>query len=112
MYFSRVARIFEDAEVSKQEIERMIACGGTGPGMLSTRVGNSGLLTTGTWEPNILAQSTPAHIPMSSFSPPAPGVPSTRAVSGSPQGVTAPVPLPWIPPLVSPAPIQAFLGSS
>jgi hypothetical protein len=25
MYFSRVARIFEDAEVSKQEIERMIA---------------------------------------------------------------------------------------
>jgi hypothetical protein len=121
MYFSRVARIFEDAEVSKQEIERMIACGGTGPGMLSTRAGNSVLPTTGTWEPNILAQSTPAHIPMSTFSPPAPGVRSTGAVSGSPRGVTAPVPLPfldeWTPPLVSPALIrfrhswEAFIDS-
>jgi hypothetical protein len=40
--FSRVSRIFEDTEVSKQEIE------GTGPGMISTRAGNSVLPTTGT----------------------------------------------------------------
>jgi hypothetical protein len=38
MYFSRVARIFQDAEVSKQEFERMIA----GTGMISTRAGNTG----------------------------------------------------------------------
>ena len=121
MYFSRVARIFEDAEVSKQEIQRMIDCGGTGPGMMSAQGGNNGLPTTGTWEPNILAQSTPAHIPMSTFSPPAPGVRRTGAVSGSPRGVTAPVPLPfpdeWTPPLVSPALIrfrhswEAFIDS-
>jgi hypothetical protein len=121
MYFSRVSRIFEDAEVSKQEIERMIACGGTGPGMISTRAGNNGLPTTGTWEPNILAQSTPAHIPMSTFSHPTPGVRSTGVVSGSPRGVAAPVSLPflneWKPPFVSPALIrfkhswEAFIDS-
>jgi hypothetical protein len=75
------SRIFKDAEVSKQEIERMIACGGTGPGMISTRVACV-LPTTGTWEPNILAQSTPARIPISTFSPPTPGVRSTGAISG------------------------------
>jgi hypothetical protein len=44
---SRSSDILRDgagAEVSKQEIERMIACGGTGPGMISTR---AGLSTTG-----------------------------------------------------------------
>jgi hypothetical protein len=128
MYFSRVSRIFEDAEVSKPDIQRIIdACGGTGPGRMSTQVGNGGLPTTGTWEPNILAQSTPAHIRMSTFSPPAPGVRSTGTVSGSPRGVAAPVasvthmPLPfpdeWTPPLVSPALVrfkhswEAFIDS-
>ena len=110
MYFSRVARIFEDAEVTKLEIQRMIDCGGSGPGMMSTHSGNSGLPTSGTWEPNILAQSTPAHIPMSTFSAPVPGLRSTGAVSGSPQGGNAPMPLPfldeWTAPLVSPALIR------
>ena len=110
MYFSRVARIFEDAEVSKPEIQRMIDCGGSGPGMMTTQFGNSGLPTTGTWEPNILAQSTPAHIPISSFPSPAPGVRATGAISGSPRGVTAPTPLllldEWTAPLVSPALIR------
>ena len=48
-------RIFKDAEESKQEIERMMR-------IISTRrAGNTGscLPTTGTWESNILAQSTP-----------------------------------------------------
>ena len=36
MYFLRVARIFQDTEVSKKEIER------TGPGMISTCAENSG----------------------------------------------------------------------
>jgi hypothetical protein len=109
MYFSRVARTFEDAEVSKQEIECMIVCGDRGPEMISTRAasGNSVLPTTRTWEPNILAQSTPAHIPLSTFSPPTPGVRLTGAVSGSPRGVLS---LPfldeWTPPFVSPALIQ------
>ncbi|KAF8812655.1 hypothetical protein BYT27DRAFT_7159054 [Phlegmacium glaucopus] len=125
MYFSRVARIFEDAEVSKPDIQRMIddlGRGGTatsgGPGMVSMQAGNNGQ-TTGNWEPNILAQSTPAHIPMSTFSPLAPGISSPGAASGSPSpqiGATAPVasmmhmPLPfpdeWAPPLVSPALIR------
>ena len=122
MYFSRVARIFEDAEVSKPDIQRMIDAlgrGGTSPGMMSMHGGNNGLPASGTWEPNILAQSTPAHIPMSTFSTPAPGM--------SPQGVTAPVssvihmPLPfpdeWTPQLVSPALVrfkhswEAFIDS-
>ena len=121
MYFSRVSRIFEDAEVSKPEIERLIACGGTGLGMMSTHAGNSSLPTTGTWGANILAQSTPAHIPMSNFSQPALGARSTGAIPGSLRGVTAPMPLPfpdeWTAPLVSPALIrfkhswEAFIDS-
>ena len=35
---------------------------------IDTRWKRSGLPTTDTWEPNILAQSTPAHIHMSTFS--------------------------------------------
>ena len=107
MYFSHISRIFEDAEVTKLEIQRMIDCGGSGPGMMSTQGGNSGLPASGTWELNILAQSTPAHIPMSTFSASVPG-----AASGSPHGGTAPVmvPLPfadeWTAPLVSPALIR------
>ena len=37
MKFLRVSRIHEDAEVTKLEIQRMIDCGGSGPGMMSTR---------------------------------------------------------------------------
>ena len=119
MYFLRVARIFDEAEVSKPDIQRMIDAlgrGGTNPEM---RGGNNG----GAWEPNIAAQSTPAHIPITSFSPPAGG-----AISGSPQvGAIAhvasmihmPLPFPdeWTPPLVSPALIrfkhswEAFIDS-
>jgi len=120
MYFSRVARIFEDAEVSKPDIRRMIETLGregtatSGPGVMSMQAGNNGMTTTGTWEPNILAQSTPAHIPMTTFSQPAPGMFSPGAISGV--GATAPVasmihmPLPfpddWAPPIVSPALIR------
>jgi hypothetical protein len=127
MYFSRVSRVFEDAEVSRPDIQRMIdALGrggmGPGPGLMSTHGGNNGIRTTGTWEPNILAQSTPAHIPMSTFSPLAPGRRSTP-----PPGVTMPassvihMPLPfpdeWTPQHVSPALIrfkhswEAFIDS-
>jgi hypothetical protein len=84
---------------------------GPGPGMLWTNEGNNGMPTTGTWEPDILAQSTPAYIPMSTFSLPVPGIGST-----SPHGVTAPVssvlhmplafPDEWTPQLVSPALIR------
>ena len=114
LYFSRVARIFEDAEVSRPDIQRMIeALGPGGPGMMSTH--HNGMPTTGTWGSNILAQSTPAHIPMSTFSPPVPhGV--TVPVSSA---IHMPLPFPdeWTPQLVSPALIrfkhswEAFIDS-
>ena len=64
MYFSRVARIFEDVKVSKQEIECMITCGGTG---LGTRVGNNGLQLIDSFElevhsPEIVFHWLPSHL--------------------------------------------------
>ena len=112
MYFSRVSRIFEDAEVSKPDIQRMIDASGRGGG-------NNG----GTWEPNTAAQSTPAHIPMTTLSPPGQGtIPVTpRVDSTTPVASMIHMPLPfpdeWTPPLVSPALIrfkhswEAFIDS-
>ena len=129
MYFSRVAKIFEYAEVSKPDIQRIVHAlkrGGTavsGPGIPSIRrENNNGMnMNTGTWDPNIPAQSTPAqstpaHIPMATFSPPGSGMRSPGGITGSQPGIAAPaasiaqIPLPfpdeWTPSLVSPALIR------
>ncbi|KAF8164730.1 hypothetical protein B0H34DRAFT_208824 [Crassisporium funariophilum] len=125
MYFSRVARIFEDAEVSRPDIQRMIdASGGRGgPRQILT------MPAAGASETNILAHSTPAHIPLSTIPPPAvnlsPGATSgiglSAAVSAAPVASMMHMPLPfpdeWTTPLVSPALIrfkhswEAFIDS-
>ena len=98
MYFSRVARIFRDAEVSRPDIERMINnSSGAGGGMPTTP--QSG-------EPNaapLLQDSITGRL--------APGAVPTAGVSaagGATTGISMthmPLPFPdeWSPPLVSPA---------
>ncbi|KAG5650099.1 hypothetical protein H0H81_000763 [Sphagnurus paluster] len=98
MYFSRVAKIFEDAEVSRPDIQRMIESGG-GSAFLPPSVSEQ--VTVGTRD------STNQY-------PPGTRSPTTATAAGiALVGVTAgaalvPLPLPdeWSPPLVSPALIR------
>lgn len=91
LYFSRVARVFEDAEVSKPDIQRMIDASARGRGFA--------------WDFHILDSMRPGN----------------TQVPGTTPNVAAPTPLPfpddWTPSLVSPALIrfkhswEAFIDS-
>ncbi|KAJ3508186.1 hypothetical protein NLJ89_g5893 [Agrocybe chaxingu] len=104
MYFSRVARIFEDADVSKPDIQRMIDASNTG-GMRRPSTTIPANLTTE--HPHTM----PAHGPAAAISP---GVLSGIGLSASVGTAPAvsmmhmPLPFPdeWTTPLVSPALIR------
>ncbi|KAF8959454.1 hypothetical protein BDZ97DRAFT_2043648 [Flammula alnicola] len=116
MYFSRVARIFEDADVSRPDIQRMIDNAGGGGAVAS--------------EPNLMGHITPTHGPTQGVPPAGGGMLSPGAISGiglssqvgvAPAAAMMHMPLPfpdeWTPPLVSPALIrfkhswEAFIDS-
>ncbi|KAG5350783.1 hypothetical protein C0989_009292 [Termitomyces sp. Mn162] len=116
MYFSRVARIFEDAEVSKPDIQRMIESGGGlntspffGPSASEQVTVDSGI-------PNIVRAT---EYPPTPASAPAALSPTTTMAAGlglaahvgsaaATPGPHWPLPLPdeWTPPHVSPALIR------
>ncbi|KAF8890400.1 hypothetical protein BD779DRAFT_1671352 [Infundibulicybe gibba] len=97
MYFSRVARIFEDAEVSKPDIQRMINTSGGG-----------GLYM----DPSASRQATRANTPRPSENMSlgaAAGIGLTAHIGAAPASVShLPLPFPedWTAPLVSPALIR------
>jgi hypothetical protein len=105
MYFTRVARIFEDAEVSRPDIQRMIdARGGGGaymmPSASDTAHANAGMADSiHGREPGIILSPSTAHTGM--------------AVAAT----ALPIPDDWCPPVVSPALIrfkhswEAFIDS-
>lgn len=111
MYFTRVARIFEDAEVSRPDIQRMIESGGGlnsspffGPSMSEQVTVDSGI-------PNIVRTMdyppTPASAPVAR-SPPMAGIGLAAHVGTAAAGPHLPLPFPdeWTPPHVSPALIR------
>ncbi|KAG6873606.1 hypothetical protein C0995_013979 [Termitomyces sp. Mi166 len=112
MYFSRVARIFEDAEVSRPDIQRMIESGGG----LSTSpfFGPSGSeqVTVDSGIPNIVRATeyppTPASAPAALSPTVAAGIGLAAHVGTAAAGPHLPLPLPdeWTPPLVPPALIR------
>jgi hypothetical protein len=101
MYFSRVARIFEDADVSRPDIQRMIDnSGGAGGAMLTaSQAGDpnaSPLL-----QDSIGGRLTPGAVPAAGVSA-AVGTATTISITHMP----LPFPDEWSPPLVSPALIR------
>jgi len=97
MYFSRVARIFEDADVSRPDIQRMIdnsGGAGTGPMQTPPQVG----------EPNVsLPLQQPVGGTLSTGATPAVGLAAQAAPAISMMHMPLPFPDEWTPPLVSPA---------
>ncbi|KAF5371506.1 hypothetical protein D9615_009585 [Tricholomella constricta] len=117
MYFSRVAKIFEDAEVSRPDIQRMIESGGGGSGFLATSASEQ--ITVGTLDSaNNHGRS---EYPPGTLSPTmAAGIGLTTHVGVSAASAPQmPLPFPdeWTAPLVSPALIrfknswEAFIDS-
>ncbi|RDB20239.1 hypothetical protein Hypma_012623 [Hypsizygus marmoreus] len=111
MYFTRVAKIFEDAEVSRPDIQRMIESGG----------GGSAFLFSSASEPVTVGTVESSAAPPGTLSPTmAAGIGLTAQVGVAPTSVPQmPLPYPddWTPPLVSPALIrfkhswEAFIDS-
>lgn len=110
MYFTRVARIFEDAEVSRPDIQRMIdARGGGGAYMMpvASEVAHSNAGTAG---------SNHGREPGATFSPNIGATVYASAVA-IPNLYPLPFPDDWSPPIVSPALIrfkhswEAFIDS-
>ncbi|KDR71033.1 hypothetical protein GALMADRAFT_801755 [Galerina marginata CBS 339.88] len=105
MYFSRVARIFEDADVSRPDIQRMISASGRGP-----RGGLEIPMLSGSPDPNVPVHSSPP-VNRPTFPPVDISGIGTSAQVGAVPGATiihTPLPFPdeWTPPLVSPALIR------
>ncbi|KAG6854026.1 hypothetical protein C0991_011231 [Blastosporella zonata] len=110
MYFTRVARIFEDAEVSRPDIQRMIESGG---GSSSPFFGPSASeqMTVGTIDsmPNgVRAEYPPTPAPTTLSPTMATGIGLAAHVGASSAAPQLPLPFPdeWTPPLVSPALIR------
>ncbi|KAK2459320.1 hypothetical protein APHAL10511_008675 [Amanita phalloides] len=94
LYFSRVARIFEDAEVSKPDIQRMIeAGGGVGTGFFSWPSSSEGQLGLGMGSG--MGGRSPGGPPLS------PGAASGIGISS--HVGNAPASMDWAAPLVPPA---------
>ncbi|KAJ3785829.1 hypothetical protein GGU10DRAFT_375436 [Lentinula aff. detonsa] len=130
MYFSRVARIFEDAEVSKPDIQRMIdACGrggshfsqsqmnanSLGPGLTNTQTNPLNVPATNTDAANA-GTSQKVRLPNNTLSPTGTGLGPTSATNLAAAAVASvvdlPLPLPedWKSPLVSPSLIRFKLS--
>ncbi|KAG6811951.1 hypothetical protein H0H92_005115 [Tricholoma furcatifolium] len=122
MYFSRVARIFQDAEVSKPDIQRMIESGG-GYGGGNPFFGPEHITVEST--PNVgrteypPSSASPGHAMAGLPHTMAAGIGMTTHVGTAATGSQLPLPLPdeWSPPLVSPALVrfknswEAFIDS-
>ncbi|CAA7269657.1 unnamed protein product [Cyclocybe aegerita] len=109
MYFSRVARIFEDADVSKPDIQRMIDASNAG-GMRRPSTTVPANLTT-EYPHTMPAHGTPGHGPAAAIPPGVlSGIGLSTSVGTAPAASMMHMPLPfpdeWSPPLVSPALIR------
>lgn len=123
LYFSRVARIFEDAEVSKPDIQRMIeACGRDGShimGQAPLGPGPANESTNGYThkQQNVNNTMNTLAVPNNTWSPSA--APATNLAAVSMIDLPLPLPLPdeWSSPLVSPSLVrfkiswEAFIDS-
>ena len=98
MYFSRVARIFEDADVSRPDIERMINNSGGAGGGMPTAPQASDPNASPLLQDSMTGRLTPGAIPVTGVSA---AVGAATAISM----MHMPLPFPdeWSPPLVSPA---------
>lgn len=117
MYFSRVAKIFEDAEVSRPDIQRMIESGGGGSAFIMTSASEPATIAT---MDSGAARETPTNFayPPGTLSPTiAAGIGLPGHVAASAMQMPLPFPDDWTPPLVSPALIrfkhswEAFIDS-
>lgn len=117
MYFSRVARIFEDAEVSRPDIQRMIDASGGGSAFMTSA---SEPVNAGTDSNDV--RGTPVYPPGTLSPSMAAGIGLTAHIGAAATAssvVHMPLPLPdeWTPSLVSPALIrfkhswEAFIDS-
>ncbi|KAF9464333.1 hypothetical protein BDZ94DRAFT_1256944 [Collybia nuda] len=111
MYFSRVARIFEDAEVSRPDIQRMI----------DTNGGRNTFMSSSTSEPAHVGavelndvRNSPEHPPRTLSPTMAAGIGLIAHIGAAAASSVGHVPLPfpdeWTPPLVSPALIRFKLS--
>ncbi|KAG6833008.1 hypothetical protein H0H87_012594 [Tephrocybe sp. NHM501043] len=111
MYFSRVARIFEDAEVSKPDIQRMIESGGgtNSPflGPSAPEQANAGAVDSMPNGGRIDYPPSPAPAALSTTMAAGIGLAAhIGAASASVPQLPLPFPEEWTPPLVSPALIR------
>ncbi|GLB33212.1 hypothetical protein LshimejAT787_0100970 [Lyophyllum shimeji] len=113
MYFTRVAKIFEDAEVSRPDIQRMIESGGGGSAFLVPSASEP-VISIGTADSTNLGRAnTNTERSPATLSPTmAAGIGLTAHVGAAASATQLPLPLPdeWAIPQVSPALIRFKLS--